>query len=549
MIKGLFKCYNRTYKDEYLNVFERYDRNIHIIMSYIRGFDMDFIKLDVYTVSILKMLILVDTPINKELTKRIFERINHLPFDFVSNIFFEKINHLQKKGIIEIDKENNINLNKKIVTQYTITISLIDRLTISREIINEFEAYKERLSIPLLKFAIQNLDKDYNRRKSYILLLIDYQQKSGRIEQEYLDMLFYLDDINDLIRTCSIYYNLQVYDVPLYRIIQHSQYNNDRRIQILKALLHERLHEGDYCQELKLLLESSKNIDERCLLLAILFTAQFNSGKNYESRCVLDDVNNELYYKNFAGSRYYPFLLRNISYYIEDVECGIRNYNLCLNKFRNADPVNYNRTLSNFIGYLMRNINNDQAHRILAKTIPEIKNILEFNDEKYAYLNINYGIYLMLETDEDPTQYFECILFDGGTTETPYVYAKINQALYVAKHDTSLALSLLDDIYYSIVQNSNVVSTKIFYNINRILVEYMSNKYNYELLTEIENNPLRGDIKYTKQLVSSYRYKFDKKTKFRPNDWKKFFLPGYIFYHGFNAELLLSNFASPRLSM
>lgn len=46
MIKGLFKCYNQNYNDEYLNIFKRHERNIHIIMSYIRGFHMDFMHLD-----------------------------------------------------------------------------------------------------------------------------------------------------------------------------------------------------------------------------------------------------------------------------------------------------------------------------------------------------------------------------------------------------------------------------------------------------------------------------------------------------------------------
>lgn len=39
----------------------------------------------------------------------------------------------------------------------------------------------------------------------------------------------------------------------------------------------------------------------------------------------------------------------------------------------------------------------------------------------------------MREDKGDPTKYFESILFESGTTETPHIYAKINQALYVAK--------------------------------------------------------------------------------------------------------------------
>ena len=132
--------------------------------------------------------------------------------------------------------------------------------------------------------------------------------------------------------------------------------------------------------------------------------------------------NNKFYYENFRPSCYYHFLLRNVSYYVENVEEGIRNYSYCLSKFKNCDPVNYNRTLSNFIGYLMKHIKNKQAKRVLNNKIDEVKSILEFNDQKYLYLNINYGIYLMLETNDDPTPYFDSILFDAGTTETPYIY-------------------------------------------------------------------------------------------------------------------------------
>lgn len=151
----------------------------------------------------------------------------------------------------------------------------------------------------------------------------------------------------------------------------------------------------------------------------------------------------------------------------------------------------------------------------------------------------------MLETNEDPTQYFESILFNSGTTETPYIYARINQALYIAKNDPAKALDCLDEIFYTLINDSNVVPTKIFYKINRLLVEYMNNINNVSLLEEIKSMPLRGDKKYTNKLYSFYTYRFKNKIKYRPSDWKKCFLPGYIFYHGFDAELLMSSFAIP----
>lgn len=68
----------------------------------------------------------------------------------------------------------------------------------------------------------------------------------------------------------------------------------------------------------------------------------------------------------------------------------------------------------------------------------------------------------MLETNDNPSTYFESILFDAGTTETPYIYAKINQALYIAKNNPVEALECLDEIFYNSIYNSTVVPTKIF---------------------------------------------------------------------------------------
>lgn len=154
----------------------------------------------------------------------------------------------------------------------------------------------------------------------------------------------------------------------------------------------------------------------------------------------------------------------------------------------------------------------------------------------------------MLETDEDPTQYFESILLDSGTTETPYIYSQINQALYISKHNPAKALEHLNEIYYYVC-NSKVVPTKIFYKINRLLVEYMNDINNEALLNEIKSSPLRGNIKDTNRLYSFYSYRFKNKIKYKKSDWKSCFLPGYIFYHGFDAELLTSSLAMPKSKM
>lgn len=545
MIKGLFKCYNQNYRDEYLNIFKKYERNIHVIMSYICGFHMDIMSLDSFSLLILKILLILDTYIDIEILKSIYVRNTHLPLNVVQMDFDNRIREMCAKGFTAADQRNCLHLNYKIINEEEVKITLPERLSISRDIVDTFESCKPQLTIPQLKFAINNLDKDYNRRKSYILLLLDKQRAISKVEQQYLDMLFYLDNKYDLIKTCSMYYNLQVYDVPFLRMQQHSEFLEERECRVLLALLQERMHRDNYCEKLWDLFYSSTIADEKCLLMAVLFTALFNNGENEVCLKILYDSSYEFYYKKFRSSRYYHFLLRNVSYYMENVDEGIQNYNYCLSKFKNCDPVNYNRTLSNFIGYLMKQIKNKRAKEVLNSKIDEVKSILEFNDQKYLYLNINYGIYLMLETNDNPSTYFESILFDAGTTETPYIYAKINQALYIAKNNPVEALECLDEIFYNSIYNSTVVPTKIFYKINRLLVDYMNDINNIELLEEIKSTPLRGDEKYTNNLYDFYSYRFENKIKYKDSDWKKCFLPGYIFYHGFDAEVLMSSLASP----
>ena len=545
MIKGLFKCYNQDYNDEYINIFKRHERNIHIIMSYIRGFYMDFLHLDRGSICILKILLILNTSIDISILKTVYIRNTHLPLNFASTNFDDLINKMCIQGFVALDQRDFIHLNNNIVNEDELKITLIERLSISRDIVDTFETCKPQLTIAQLKFAVHNLDKDYNRRKSYILLLLDKQKEVGSVEQQYMDMLFYLDNKWDLIKICSMYYDLQIYDVPFLRMQQHSEFLADRECRDLLALLQERLHKDNYCEKLWDLYYSSTNKDEKCLLMAVLFTALFNDGKNEECLKILHDTSYELYYKKFLQSCYYHFLLRNVSYYVENVDEGIKNYNYCLSKFKNCDPVNYNRTLSNFIGYLMKHIKNKCAREVLNSKIDEVKSILEFNDPKYLYLNINYGIYLMLETKDDPSPYFDSILFDAGTTETPYIYAKINQALYIAKSNPAKALECLDEIFYTLICESSVIPTKIFYKINRLLVDYINGINNIELLEEIQSSPLRGDEKYTQTLYAFYSYRFKNKIKYKDSDWKMCFLPGYIFYHGFDAEVLISSLARP----
>lgn len=544
-ICGLFECYNQKIKDEYFNIFDQYERNIHIIMSFIRGFNMDFLRLNDELVCILKILLILNTSLKIDMLKSIYEKASYLLKEVPDADFMQYINKLKNFGFLDYFTNDVVHLNKNIVTERNIKISLAEKLIFSRHIIDVFEQHKDTLTMEQLKFVIHNLDKDYSRRKRYILLLLQNQKSIGETEQQYLDMLFYLENKDELLQVCSMYYNLQVYDVPYLRMKQHPDLCQEHECQILLALLQERMHKDDYCKKLENLMTESKSLDESCLIIAVLFTALYNDGKNEQCYNILHEKTYEYYYENYQNSRYFPFLLRNVSYYIDNAKKGIDNYSYCLAKFKNRDCVNYNRTLSNFIGYLMKHDNDQYAKIVLKEKIKEAISILEFNDAKYLYLNINYGIYLMRELNEDPTKYFDAILFNSGTTETPYIYARINQALYVSKKNPTKALIMLDEIFNESIRESCVVPTKIFYKINRILVEYMNGINNEELLEEIKQNPLRGDNKYAQELYNYYKYKFTHNIKYNTWDWKRLFLPGYIFYHGFDAQLLISSFDNP----
>ena len=183
MIKGLFKCYNKILDESYYGIFERYERNIHIIMAYIKGFYMDFIQLDKDSVVIMKILIILNSYINRHYLKKIYEKVICSPVAISNNTFSNIINNMANKDFVKVDCNDNIHLNHKIVTENEINISLIEKLSISRTIINILETYKTELTVPQLKFIIDNLDKDYSRRKKFIFRLLSIQKHSNNIER------------------------------------------------------------------------------------------------------------------------------------------------------------------------------------------------------------------------------------------------------------------------------------------------------------------------------------------------------------------------------
>ena len=100
----------------YLNIFNRYERNIHVIMSYIRGFHMDFMQLDKPSICILKILLILGTPLDIVTLKTIYIRNAHLPTNIIEADFNVLINKMSIQGFIARDQRDCIHLNNNIVT-------------------------------------------------------------------------------------------------------------------------------------------------------------------------------------------------------------------------------------------------------------------------------------------------------------------------------------------------------------------------------------------------------------------------------------------------
>ena len=141
MIKGLYGCYNRDFDEKYLNVFNLHERNIHIIMSYIRGFYMDFMQLDKNSIFLLKVMLILNTSIDIKTLNAIYNKGLHLGINTDDSDFKILINALINQGFLGIDQRDYIHLNNHIVSEDEINITLVERLTISRDIIDIFRKH------------------------------------------------------------------------------------------------------------------------------------------------------------------------------------------------------------------------------------------------------------------------------------------------------------------------------------------------------------------------------------------------------------------------
>lgn len=539
-IGELYQCYGKEYLPQKIETFNRYDRNIHIIMADILGIPMDINNFPQQTQYLLKVLMVLRKPVSKSILFPIL-KLEDITSHAYGNEFFESIcQQALKYGIISIDEQNE----NVMITRYASSISqvsYIEELNITKNIIKVLDTQIDNLEYPLYEFAISKLEHDYSHCKQYILAYAKLSSRKRKVPLDYLDKLQFLDEAKDLFFIVGLYYDYGIYDKP-YRLLQtHKMFSRQQNYKIAHAMLCERLHINNYVDKLECLYNGMRNKEKKCLLASILFVAYLNSDEAQKYKVFFDE-NSKYYYGLFKECNNFFYLLRNISYYIDDISTAIINYEDCLNNFRLKDPISYNRTISNYFCYLMRNDVDQIAAQKLVTIANEVQHILDYNDPAYSYLNINYGIYLMYYTQEDPVAYFSSIPYSAGTTETPFIYAQINLAMYYVKINSfSLALNIMDDIK-PYVYNTSVPRTRQFFNINYAVVQYANGIFPSMLLSEIIDKPLRGNLEFAYALKNQYN---DLAAHGTSLDWqtvKKLSLPGYIFYRYFDANKLLVDF-------
>lgn len=543
LIEALYQCYGSDFLPEKLKTFNRYERNIHIIMADIFGMPLDFHHFDPPTQYLLKVLSVFQGPVPKSVLFSIL-RMENLKSQSNSDEFFWGIcQQMIQCGIVQNESRSDgydCTFALKSYVNDLYPVRYVEKLNITQAAIKVLDRQIDTLDIPMLEFAICNLEHDYSHCKQYILAHAKLQNKRGQVSLELLDRLQFFEDPQELFFVVGLYYDCKIYDKP-YRLLQtHKGFARKQVYKIAQAMICERLHTDDYVIKLEELYSSIKHQEKKCLLAVILFVAYLNSDEDQKYKCFFDK-NSKYFYKAFAQCGNYSYLLRNVSYYIDDVQTAMNNYEECLRFFQAKDPVSYNRAISNYFCYLMRKDSDGVAKKRLESIADEVRCILDYCDPAYTYLNINYGIYLMHYTEEDPVAYFSSIPFSAGTTETPFIYAQINLAVYYLKINPILALRTMDDIEAQVI-NTSVPRTRQFYAINRAVVEYANGIIPNDRLSEMMEKPLRGNFAFAQTLCNRYQELIENGT---PVNWqviKELSMPGYIFYRYFKAEKLLSDF-------
>lgn len=545
LISALFECYGKELLPEMIEIFERYERNIHVIMAHVLGIPLSLSEISPQMQYLLKVLAVLREIVPERLLFRILRAENLQSRDYTDTVLKALCEQAASCGFVCVncyagDEDRTYILNGQFVYREELRITYIEKQKIAVDAINAMDSMIGELNVPMLEFAITHLEHDYSHSKRYIIALAQLESRKNRLSLNHLEKLNYFENSDELFYVIGLFYDCGIYDRPYYLLQTHKAFSRKENYKIAQALICERLHKDDYVSKLEKLFDTITNSEKKCLIAAVLFVAYLNSDDSRKYCCFFDE-DSKYYYQQFRLCNNYYYLLRNVSYYISDCSIAIQNYENCLNAFETKDPVNYNRTISNYICYLMRNDSNCKAVARLESVARQVRMILDYNDSAYSYLNNNYGIYLMRYTNENPSPYFITIPYSTGTTETPYIYAQVNLALYYLKTDPMMALATLDNIANQ-VKKTTVPRTKQFYNINRALVEFANGIYPQGLLEEIQRHPLRGNATSAQNLCNQYLAHKNDGCYISNQLIKELSLPGYLFYRYFKAEKLLSNF-------
>lgn len=415
LIKELYECYGAQFFPERLPYYEKSNRNIHVIMADIWGLPVDINNVDPKFQFLLKTLATLEIAVPQSILFQVL-RTENIESMTLSDVYLQKIcDHAATLGMITVENSNGAQertytLSRQMAISSAHQTSFVERQSIIAATIRAMDCQIESLDRAMLEFAIAHLEHDYSHAKRYIIAHTRLLHKKSCASLGYLDKLNYFESIEELIFVVSVYYDYGVYDKPYRLLKSHREYSRKQDYQVALALMCERLHIDNYVDKLEHLFNTIKNPEKKCLIAAVLFVAYLNSDDSKKFMCFFDK-NNKYYYVSFQHYHNYYYLLRNISYYIEDVTTAINNYEKCLAVFSSRDPINYNRTISNYICYLMRNDQNEIAKKYLTQISKEAKKILDYSDSAYSYLNNNFGIYLMRYTNEDPTKFFASIPF------------------------------------------------------------------------------------------------------------------------------------------
>ncbi|MCL2477568.1 hypothetical protein [Candidatus Bathycorpusculum sp.] len=177
MIVELFKHYEKALNDDLMKYICDRHRKIHIIMAKINGCDIYLSGIDEKKGYLLKILAVLNVPIEAKLLERIYEKHPVYALNFLHSEFEALLDELIQKKALCI-KNNEVELAEIVDYCSSIEISNLDRIIITNDIIATFLQAKEQLNISQLKFAIANTTKDYSKKKAFIMALLCQQKKS-----------------------------------------------------------------------------------------------------------------------------------------------------------------------------------------------------------------------------------------------------------------------------------------------------------------------------------------------------------------------------------